>query len=353
MTPQVVTVNVARFFDLSDLLLGVASDEGRWLRVNPAGRRLLGYTEDELYERTLADLVHPEDAHLMAACRNRLAAGEVVTFESRCCCRDGSCRWFVWKIIPSLEEKAWYVIGEDRSEVARWREIADARARELQQFAYVASHDLKEPLRMVSSYVQLLARRYRGKLDADADEFIAFAVDGANRMQSMITDLLSYSRVTTQGKPFEPTDMNAVFDRATANLQLAIEEFGAVVTRDDLPTICADGAQMVQLLQHLVGNAIKFRRSDERPEIHVAARQQGGEWIFSVSDNGMGIEPKDHERVFHIFQKLHGRGEYPGNGIGLAICRKIVERHGGRIWVESDLGRGSTFYFTLPADKEG
>lgn len=352
MTPQVLAVNVARFFDLSDLLLGVASDDGRLLHLNSAWRRTLGFSPEALCGRSLSELIHPDDSETVAASLDRLREGEVVMFESRCRCQDGSYKWVAWKITPSVEERLWYAVGEDRSEVRRWKEVAEARAQELQQFAYVASHDLKEPLRMVSSYVQLLARRYRGKLDADADEFIAFAVDGANRMQSMITDLLSYSRVTTQGKPFEPTDMNAVVDRVTANLQLAIEEFGALVTRDDLPTVTADSAQMIQLLQHLVGNAIKFRRSEERPEIHISAARQGREWVFAVSDNGIGIEPKDYDRVFQIFQKLHGRGEYPGNGIGLAICRKIVERHGGRIWVDSRLGRGSTFFFTLPAERE-
>jgi PAS domain S-box-containing protein len=353
MTVQVLAGNVARFFDLSDLLLGLASDDGRWLLLNSAWQRTLGFSPDALSGRSLSELVHPDESERVATSLRRLSEGEVVMFESRCRCQDGSYRWVAWKIIPSVEEKLWYAVGEDRSEVKRWKDAAEARAQELQQFAYVASHDLKEPLRMVSSYVQLLARRYRGKLDADADEFIAFAVDGANRMQSMITDLLSYSRVTTQGKPFEPTDMNAVVDRVTVNLQLAIEEFGALVTRDDLPTVMADSAQMIQLLQHLVGNAIKFRRSEVRPEIHISAARQGKDWVFAVSDNGMGIEPKDYDRVFQIFQKLHGRGEYPGNGIGLAICRKIVERHGGRIWVESELGRGSTFSFTLPAEREG
>ncbi len=218
---------------------------------------------------------------------------------------------------------------------------------ELEQFAYVASHDLQEPLRMVGSYLQLLERKYQGRLDATADKYIGYAVDGATRMQRMINDLLAYSRVMTRGKAPEPVDCENALDDALANLARSIQESGAMVTRDALPTIHADLSQLVQVFQNLVGNAIKYQ-SDRPPRIHVSAKNHPSGWQFSVHDNGIGIEPQYFERIFVIFQRLHGRGEYSGTGIGLAVCKKIIERHGGKIWVESEHGVGSTFHFTIP-----
>ena len=221
--------------------------------------------------------------------------------------------------------------------------------KDLEQFAYAASHDLQEPLRTVSNFSQLLAKRYKGELDAKADQFIGFIVDGATRMQEMIDNLLAYSRVSTRAKPFEPTNCETLFDQALANVKMAIEESGAVVTHDPLPTVMADASQLVQLFQNLLSNAIKFRK--EKPRIIVSAVQRGNEWLFSVEDNGIGIAPEFMEHIFKMFQREHTSAEYPGTGVGLAICKKIVERHGGRIWVESQTGKGSTFYFTIPVRK--
>jgi signal transduction histidine kinase len=227
------------------------------------------------------------------------------------------------------------------------RELARSNA-ELEQFAYVASHDLQEPLRMIASYVQLLDRRYQGQLDADADKYIRYAVDGATRMQRLINDLLAFSRVGTRKREAARVSLEAALDRTLGDLKKAIEETGANVTRGPLPDVVGDDQQIGQLLQNLIGNAIKFH-GETPPRIHLAAERRDGEIEVSVRDNGIGIDPQFFQRIFIIFQRLHGPGRYPGTGIGLALCKKIVERHGGRIWVESPAGQGTTFRFTLPA----
>jgi len=218
---------------------------------------------------------------------------------------------------------------------------------ELQQFAYIASHDLQEPLRMVTSYLQLIERRYKGQLDADADDFIQYAVDGALRMRTLINDLLTYSRIGTQAQPFEHMSCAKAIENAIANLKVAIEENQAVVTYQDLPELEADSIQITQLFQNLISNAIKFR-SQTQPQVVIAATRQDEAWLFAVKDNGIGINPQYAERIFVIFQRLNNRVDYAGTGIGLAVCKKIVERHGGKIWVQSELGKGATFYFTIP-----
>jgi PAS domain S-box-containing protein len=245
------------------------------------------------------------------------------------------------------------IVQRSRGE-ARLREATENMARsnrELEYFAYVASHDLQEPLRMVASYTQLLAHRYGDKLDQDARDYIAYAVDGATRMKQLIEDLLAYSRVTAKARPAACVDTQNAFSLALRNLEAAIHETGAEITRDDLPLVMADGTQVVQVFQNLLSNAIKFHSPGNRPRIHVSARPEPGDshrWVFQVSDNGIGIDPKYFSRIFAIFQRLHTRQEYPGTGIGLALCQRIVERHGGRIWIDSEPGRGSRFQFTFP-----
>ena len=248
-------------------------------------------------------------------------------------------------------------ITRRRENAARIREAHDelekkakelARSNEeLQQFAYVASHDLQEPLRMISSYTQLLARRHGDKLDGDAKEFMGYIVDGSARMKQLIEDLLAYSRVGTRGKELQPTDTQAALNKALLNLRAAQEASGATVTHGSLPVVVGDGQQLTQLFQNLIGNAMKFR-GDAPPRIHVACEERPDIFVFSVSDNGIGLDPQYSERIFMMFQRLHTKAEYPGTGIGLAICKKIVDRHGGRIWVESQPGKGCTFGFTIP-----
>lgn len=236
----------------------------------------------------------------------------------------------------------------ERQAEQRRAEALQRSNEELQQFAYVAAHDLQEPLRMVASYTQLLGQRYKGKLDSDADDFIAFAVDGARRMQMLISDLLAYCRVETAGKALLEISSREAFDEAVRNLEGSIAESEAQVTCDPLPLVMADRTQLVQLFQNLLGNAIKYRTT-ERPRVHVSAKRgRPNEWIFSIRDNGIGIDPKYSERIFLMFQRLHSRDEFSGTGIGLTLCKKIAERHGGRIWVEPNQGPGSTFHVALP-----
>ena len=253
------------------------------------------------------------------------------------------------RILLAIED----ITGRRRAEEELERRAAElGRSNaELERFAYVASHDLQEPLRMVSSYTQLLARRYEGQLDEQADKYIRYAVDGATRMQALINALLVYSRAGRQPRVAEPVASEEVLSAALRNLDAALAESDAAISNEPLPVVRGDPMQLMQVLQNLVGNAIKFR-GEEPPRVHIAARRSGSEWVFSVRDNGIGIDPHHFERVFVIFQRLHTRAEHPGTGIGLALCRKIVEHHGGRMWVESAPGSGSTFFFTLPAEEE-
>jgi PAS domain S-box-containing protein len=318
--------------------LGISSEE------------FAGKTDYDFFPRDLADKYRADD-------RRILETGLPETLEERYI-HKGREVWVETVKTPIKDDQGKPIgilgIFSDITERKQAREKLERYARELErsnadleQFAYVASHDLQEPLRMVSGYTQLLARRYKGRLDDEADEFIAFAVDGANRMQRLINDLLTYSRVNTRGNPLHLTDAAEALAKARLQLSAAIEECNALVTNDRLPMLMADGRQLAQLLQNLIGNALKFR-GKEPPHVHISVERNATEWIFSVRDNGIGIDPEYHERIFEIFQRLHRHDEYPGTGIGLALCRRIVQRHGGKIWVESEPGKGSTFRFSIP-----
>jgi PAS domain S-box-containing protein len=353
---QQVQESEARFRHLADAMpqiVWAAQPDGTVDYYNQRWYEFTGFLEGAGGEGWMAFL-HPEDVQLgVAKWQEALQSGALYQVESRFWDRDtGSYRWYLIRALPVRDAAGtiirWFgactdIDAQKRTEV----ELARSNA-ELQQFAYVASHDLQEPLRMVTTYVQVLARRFQDQLDADTQEFIGYVIEGAQRMRALIEDLLAYSRVGTQGKPLLPTESDMVLQQTLRVLRLQMVESGATVTTDPLPTVRADQTQLGILWQNLLSNAMKFH-GQEPPCIHVSARRQGAEWVFSVRDKGIGLAPQHAERIFVIFQRLHTRTEYPGTGLGLAICKKIVERHGGRIWVESVPGQGATFLFTLPA----
>ena len=326
--------------------------------------RLFGLGPEEFTATYNAYLqqVHPEDLPLVKnAIQAALQKPGPFEFESRILRPDGQTRYLFTRgeVLFAGDGRPERMIGvvvdttervyAERAVQTMAEDLRRSNA-ELEQFAYVASHDLQEPLRMVTSFVQLLAQRYRGKLDEDADAFIGYAVDGAKRMQHLINDLLAYSRLGTRGSPFTLVSMEALLRDAQQDLQIAIEESRAQISHDSLPELYGDPSQLGAVLQNLLSNAIKYRGADA-PQIHVSVRRQRNEWVFSVRDNGIGIDPKFAERIFIIFQRLHAPGAYPGTGIGLAVCKRILQRHGGEIWVESFPGQGATFYFTLPIER--
>jgi PAS domain S-box-containing protein len=346
-----------RLFAENTEAMAITDPAWRFERVNPTFETLIGLDQGECAAERLHGILAAGQEEAVDKLFVQLAETGIFRGEMRLKRREGA-SFPAWVNLSAVRDAGGAVTHNlvEFSDVTDYRRSQDELAyrtvelkrsnAELEQFAYVASHDLQEPLRMVASYTQLLARRYKGKMDVDADEFIGYAVEGAQRMQVLINDLLAYSRVGSKGRELGPVSLEAVLQRALLNLKLAIADEGAEVTHDPLPMLMGDEVQLLQLLQNLLANAIKFR-GQAAPRIHVGVREAREGWAISVQDNGIGIAPQFFERIFVIFQRLHKRSEYAGTGIGLAICRKIVERHGGRIWVESVPGEGTTFRFTL------
>jgi PAS domain S-box-containing protein len=340
----------------------IVNQAGDIVLLNLQAEKQFGYHRDELVGRKVKNIIPEGFAERLIADGTRSAAealaqqiGTGIELSGRR--KDGS-EFPIEIMLSPLENAEGILVTAAIRDITERKKFEEHLVKsteelkrsndELQQFAYVASHDLQEPLRMVASYTQLLAKRYRGRLDSDANEFIDYAVDGCNRMQELIRDLLAYSRSGADDKALREISGETALKEALANLRATIEESGAVVTYDSLPAITSDDTQLALVFQNLVGNAIKYRGA-EAPRVHISAAKNGGKvWTFSVRDNGLGIEPQYFERIFILFQRLHGRQEFNGTGIGLAICKKIVERLGGRIWVESQPDKGSIFYFSLP-----
>jgi len=330
---------------------------------NAGAERLFGYTREEMTGKEISLLTPPDRGQEQMEIMENIRQGAPVEyFETRCLTKSGELIDVSATVSP-LRDSSGTVTGASRvardiskrkraeAELARRTEELGRSNRDLEQFAYVASHDLNEPLRAVSGSLDLLNRRYAGKLDEKAAEYIAHALSGAERMQKLIADLLEFSRVGSQSGDFRRMSAQSALDNAMDNLRSAIRETHALITADPLPKLNADSSQMAMLFQNLLGNAIKFRGANP-PRIHVSARREPSQWVLSVRDTGLGIAPKYFDRIFDIFQRLHTRQEYPGTGIGLAICKRIMERHGGRIWVESVPGERTTFYCAFPAEEE-
>ena len=355
-----------QYLDIAAVMFLIINADQKVVLINRKGSEILGYKEEEIIGMDWFDKFVPEKIREeVKGAFSKLTSGEVSPggyFENMVLTRNGEERLIAWHNTVIRDESDNIIgtlsSGDDITQRKQTEESLiktmlelERSNKELEQFAYIASHDLQEPLRMVSSYVQLLAQRYKGRFDADADDFIHYAVDGASRMQTMINDLLAYSRVGTKGKPFGQADCDEILKQVLAGLKLQIAESGALITSDPLPVVMADASQLHQVFQNLISNAIKFR-GEKTPEIYIRAERKESEWVFSVSDNGIGFEQKYAGKIFDIFKRLHSASKYPGSGIGLTICRKIIERHKGRVWAESGPGKGSVFYFTLPARHE-
>jgi PAS domain S-box-containing protein len=362
-TEQALRESERRFRTLLKSLhegIWVLDKDDRTTFVNPRMTEMLGYTEEEMLGKPVYDFNDEEWKKFTVAKMERRRQGVTEQLEGELLRKDGGRVYALFETSPILDEDGNYagsiagvqdITDRKRNEERMKRTLAelDRSNKELEHFAYVTSHDLREPLRMMTSFSQALEKHYKGRLDGSADEYIHFIVDGASRMQRLIDDILVYSRVGTRGLPFEPVDMGKALQEALLNLKASVDETRARITSDPLPVIRGDLVQMQQLLQNLLGNAVKFHKDGEPPVVRISADRKGEDWLFSVQDNGIGMDPELFGRLFVLFQRLHPPDKYPGTGVGLAVAKKIVERHGGRIWVESQPEKGSTFHFTIPA----
>jgi len=357
------TEKIKKYLDIAGVILVVLDKRGNIVMLNKKGYEILQYTEGELIGRNWFDIYipkeNPKEIYEIFKKLMRNESQNTEFYENSILTKSGEEMIIAWhstllydnngEIIGTLSS------GGDITELKKGEQdllstlenLKEVNS-ELERFAYVASHDLQEPLRMITSFIQLLEKRYKDKLDEEANEFITFIVDGAKRMQLMISDLLFYSRIGRKEKEFSQLDINIILENVISNLRIKIEESNAKITHDHLPILIGNEAEFVQLLQNLIYNALKFHRKEETPVVHISAKFQKNQWIFSVRDNGIGIDSQFFDRIFIIFQRLHKKEEYDGTGIGLAICKKIIERHDGKIWVESEVGKGSTFYFSIP-----
>jgi PAS domain S-box-containing protein len=352
-------------FETASVGLAHVSLEGKFLRINDAFCSIVGYTRDEMLSIDFGSITHPDDIDADMANVRELLSGVKSTYmiQKRYFHKNGSIVWVLLNVSMALdsEKKPKYFISAVQ-DITQIKELEATNNNllthlktsntDLQQFAYIASHDLQEPLRMVSSYIQLIEKRYNDTLDSEGKEFMAFAVDGAKRMQGLINGLLEFSRVNTRGGKFAQIDMSEVLETVKQDLKLSIAESGAIITSDALPKIVADENQMAQLLRNLVVNAIKYH-ADKQPNVHIGFVDDESKWHFYIKDNGLGIKKEYFEKIFLIFQRLHSREAYPGTGLGLTICKRIADRHDGNVWVESEFGQGSVFHFTISKKLQG
>lgn len=344
-------------FNLTSAFACIANEQGYFEIINPNFEKILGYSEKELVENQFLTFVHPDDIDSTLKEIEKLKTGAItINFPIRFRKKDGNYLWFSWSVIPTPATGEFYAIARDITLQKKTEETLQKKSEELahtnndlEQFVYVASHDLQEPLRTISNFVGLIDKQYSKKLDKDANQYLKFIVTATTKMQNLIKDLLDYSRVT-RNITFAKVDTNNILKEVLAEMGASIKENNAKITSATLPILKGNDIKLKQLFQNLISNAIKFHKKNIPPEIEISVEEKDKEFIFAIKDNGIGIEEQYFKKLFIAFQRLNNASDYPGTGIGLATCKKIVTLHNGRIWLKSKLGKGSTFYFTIPKE---